>query len=177
VQDRVRSSEEVERARQNLVGMGLTSTNLENWTPLHIVVLDEYMQYEKMRDDVYKWVNLPYYKARIGLESLAKQSKSESNRWPILNMLPAVEKVKRAQARFDQRIAYLQVLEAIRLHAFNNDGNLPKTLDEIKLPVPVDPVTGKQFEYSVEKGVATLHGQNAGDAPETNRYYIIMLAK
>ncbi|CAN5213479.1 hypothetical protein BH10PLA2_BH10PLA2_33990 [soil metagenome] len=177
IQDRVKNSEDVQKARKNLSEMGITADKLEDWTPLRIVVLNEYMQYEKLRDEQLKWINLPYYSAKAGLDSVAHQIKAETAQTPMLKMLPAVEKVKRAQARLDQRIAYLQILEAIRLHAFSNGGKLPNSLDQIKLPLSADPVSGKPFEYSVTKNVAILHGMNPGEGPETNRYYLIMLAK
>src|SRR5207302_11419252 len=95
-----------------------------------------------------------------------------------LGLVPAVKNVKQAQTRLDQRIAYLQILEAIRLHAYKNGGSLPATLAETKLPLPVDPVTGKPFEYAVQDGVASLHGANPNPGSErTNRYYEIRIKK
>jgi hypothetical protein len=177
IQSRLKNSEEVQRARQNLLGMGLLANEIEDWHPLRFIVVDEFMQYEKIRDEQRKWMGLPYYQAKAGLEAMAKEIKTGSKQAPMLKMLPAIEKVKRAQARLDQRLAYLQILEAIRLHAFANGGQLPKSLSDINLPLPIDPVSGKPFEYSVEKGVATLHGMNPNETPETNRYYVIMMAK
>jgi hypothetical protein len=83
-----------------------------------------------------------------------------------------------AQVRLEQRFAYLRVIEAIRLYAFQNGGALPTSLDARKLPLPADPVTGKPFDYSVKDGVATLHGASSNpDDPRQNRYYEITIRK
>jgi hypothetical protein len=70
--------------------------------------------------------------------------------------------VKRAQARLDQRIALLRCVEALRIYAAENDGKLPANLDDIPLPLPVDPATGKLFTYKVEGKTAHLHGEPLG---------------
>ena len=78
----------------------------------------------------------------------------------------------------EQRIAYLRVIEAVRLHAFENGGKLPDKLDEIKLPIPNDPIRGKAFDYSVKDGKATLSGGNPNpEQASTNRVYEIQLKK
>jgi hypothetical protein len=177
VEDRVKNSEEVEKARKKLVGMGISSAAIATWSPLRVIVLDEYMHYESLRDEQSKWMTLPYYQARVGLQAVHLQIKNEAKHSPMLNLLPAVEKVKRAQTRLEQRVAYLRIIEAIRLHALTNGGNLPEKLSEIKLPIPNDPVSGRSFEYELKKGVAVLHGENPLEAPESNRYYMIILAK
>jgi hypothetical protein len=73
-------------------------------------------------------------------------------------LVTAVIKVKRAQARIDQRIALLRHVEALRMYAADNDGKLPTKLDEVKVPLPVDPVTGKPFLYEVSGGTALIKG-------------------
>ena len=67
-------------------------------------------------------------------------------------------KVRLAQGRLEQRIALLRHVEAIRMYAAENGRKLPATLDDIKLPLPVDPFTGKPFRYSFEKDTAHLRG-------------------
>jgi hypothetical protein len=45
------------------------------------------------------------------------------------------------------------------MHAAEHDGKLPRTLQEItEVPVPVDPMTGKEFSYRIENGTAILEG-------------------
>ncbi len=57
---------------------------------------------------------------------------------------------------FGRRVKFLQTVEALRDHMSRHDGRLPKSLDDIELPVPTDPFTGKPFEYRVSKQTATL---------------------
>ena len=125
-----------------------------------------------------QWMNLPLWQARKGIEAAEKVLKGYGRPRTLLALVPAVEKVRRAQARLDQRIAYLRVIEAVRLYAHDNGGRLPDSLDTIPLPLPADPVGGKAFAYSVKDGVATLTAENSDPArPETNRVYELRMRK
>ena len=44
------------------------------------------------------------------------------------------------------------------MYAAEHDGKLPAKLDEIRLPLPLDPATGKPFNYKVEGQTVHLHG-------------------
>ena len=67
------------------------------------------------------------------------------------------------------------ITEAIRLFALES-GKLPESLDKLTVPVPVDPMSGKPFTYSVADGVATLAGAPYS-TPAQARHYRITLAK
>jgi hypothetical protein len=73
-------------------------------------------------------------------------------------LLPAVHKVRRREGMLDQRIALLRHVEALRLYAADHDGKLPATLDEVAVPLPVDPFTGKPFLYKLEGATAHIRG-------------------
>jgi hypothetical protein len=74
-------------------------------------------------------------------------------------VLPAIQKIARAQIRTDRRIAALRCVEAIRLYAAAHDGKLPPSLSAIKdMKLPVDPLTGTPFEYTVTDKTAVLKG-------------------
>ena len=74
-------------------------------------------------------------------------------------ILPAVTKVYLVEARTDRRIAALRCIEAVRLYAASHGGALPASMAEItEVPVPLDPVTGKSFEYAASETKATLTG-------------------
>jgi hypothetical protein len=167
-------------ARERLVQAGLQANHVKTWSPLHVVLIEEVTHYEQYRDEIGKFMNLPYWQAQPGIETALAEIGEEAKKWPAYFLvsvsLPGVGKVRQAQARLDQRIAYLQIMEGIRLHTLKNGGSLPAKLAEIKLPLPLDPVTGKPFQYSVEKGLATLHGENPDPRSElTNRYYEIRI--
>jgi hypothetical protein len=56
-----------------------------------------------------------------------------------------------------RRIAALRTVEAIRHHLAKENGVLPQTLDEIEeLPVPLDPLTDKPFQWKVSGKVGLL---------------------
>lgn len=66
----------------------------------------------------------------------------------------------RSIAFLDQRIALLRGIESIRDWSSKHDGKLPKSLDELDLPVSTDCVTNLPFSYSraADGKSATLHG-------------------
>lgn len=168
----------LETARKRLIETGFQPSVVKSMTPLQAVVTDDFRQYEVYRDELFKWLNLPYPQS-AGSEEVEAELKRKKDDLVLAPMLvAAAQKVKNAQTRIDQRIAYLRVLEAIRLHALGNGGKLPATLDEIKLPLPADPYTGKPFTYSVKGGVATLAGKNPiPDNERMNRVYEITVRK
>lgn len=170
----------VAAARKRLIDSGLNAELVNSSPALQVAIQDEIYQYEVQREDMFKWMNLPYHLAKKGLakaEEALKQSKTSGKSLLAPLFLPGVSKVKLAQGRTDQRLAYVRTLEAIRLHA-HATGKLPQKLDEIDLLLPLDPISGKGFDYSVSNGVGILTGTNLhpGNA-STNRHYEIHLRK
>ncbi len=99
--------------------------------------------------------NLPFWQA----ETVGGQYKQTKE--PALfadSFVPAVDTVLRVRGRLDQRIGLLRLVEALRLHAAENDGTLPTKLSEISLPLPLDPFTGKPFRYEAAGNTAHLRG-------------------
>ena len=89
-------------------------------------------------------------------------------------------KVRLAQGRLEQRIALLRHVEALRIFAAENGGKLPTKLEEIKLPLPVDPYTGKPFRYAKVGETAHLRGSppiGQQDVPAFNLHYEITIRK
>jgi hypothetical protein len=58
----------------------------------------------------------------------------------------------------EQRLDLLRIVEALREHAYQN-GTWPARLSDLRVPVPVDPLTGQPFDYRVEGGVAILESR------------------
>lgn len=57
----------------------------------------------------------------------------------------------------DRRIQQLRIVEAIRDYLASHHGKFPNTLDEItSVPIPVDSLTGKPFEWSINQNQAML---------------------
>ena len=167
----------IDAARKRLVQQGAKPEIIKDMSIIQIAIIDDFHRYEILRDDFFKAYHLPHYQAAPWIaqtEDLMKKSKAKGD---IIGpaLLPAVWKVKSAQVRLDQRFAMLRVTEAIRLHAFENGGKLPASLDEIKLPLSNDPTNGKPFTYAVKDGVATLSGADTKSGERANRIYEIRL--
>jgi hypothetical protein len=145
-------------------------------------VLLTYMgyQFQEIRDDWFKAAYLPFPEARPMLAESEKRLKEKKPKTePVVfaeAFLPGLAKTKLSAARLERKIAALRVLEALRLHAAIK-GRLPEKLDEVKVvPVPLDPVTGKPFEYSGDGNTATLISRIPGDPVATSglRYQITL---
>lgn len=169
----------IAKARKRLADEGSPADVVKAMPDLQVAILDDFRLYEIHRDEFFKAYNMPYTIAAPVLAKSDEEIKKAKSRGEIMGpaLLPAVWKVKTAQARLDQRIALLRVAEAIRLYAHENGGKLPGSLAEIPLPLPLDMYTGKPFEYAVKDGVATVHGSNALKMDRDFRHYEITIKK
>ena len=72
-------------------------------------------------------------------------------------LLPAVERVILAPARIERKIAALRCVEAIRLTRRPTAASCPVVgRRDRKVPIPLDPWTGKAFEYRLDGGQSFL---------------------
>ncbi len=135
------------------IGEKVSALKILSFPPLQLVLLDEKHEFERRRDDALKLVGLAPWQ----IDAVIK-NKASGDRGLFGDFLPSVVEQRRAQARVEQRIAMLACIEAIRLHAADHAA-LPAKLDQIGVPVPNDPLTGKSFGYSVEGEVVKLSGE------------------
>jgi hypothetical protein len=173
---------DVAAARAYLIETGNKPAAVKTFTPLQAVFAADVRRYEATRDDALKLFSLPVWQSiplAKELDADLKARKAGGKEILSAELVPAVINVMKRQAQFNQTVAYLRVIEAIRLQAGTNKGKLPLSLSEIDLPLPVDPVTGKAFEYKVQDGdFAVLHGENPYPGTDrTNREYILRLRK
>jgi hypothetical protein len=141
-------------ARQRLVKYGLADHLIQQFPPLQIVLLDGKIGHEVNLDEVSLAITLPYWQA----EPLLAKTR-DSVKIPFFqSFVAATYKVRLAQARMDQRLAMLRCVEAMRIYAAEHDGKLPPRLDDIKLPLPLDPINGEPFRYKLEGSTAHLRG-------------------
>jgi len=142
---------------------------------------------DDLRDDFFKSVYLPASQALPVAEAADKRLKAtpntETTRLPR-TFLPAIPKVIVANNRLERKIAALRIIEALRLYAAGHDGQLPEKLSDItEVPVPLDPGTGKPFEYQREKDMATLIAPPLSvqstyiSAPTGQRYRLTLKSK
>ena len=152
---RLANEDYLHAARKRLAVYGLTEEKTKEFPPLQIILLDEKMQLEAQRDERAKAMALPYWQAEPMLRAAHQSKKPRPD--PLLpDLFVSYDKVKLAQTRLDQRLALLRCVEALRLYAAGHDGKLPSKLEDIDLPLPVAPATGKPFSYKVEGETAHL---------------------
>ncbi len=163
-------------ARERLIECGLPEERVKRFPPLQVILLDEKLAYEVERDDFMKIAKLPAWQT----EALAAKIQRPKNE-PLFGFLtPALIKVRRAQARLEQRLALLRHVEALRMYAAAHDGRLPEKLADCGVPLPDDPWTGKPFLYSVDGDTATIRGTPPpGDTknPSYNVRFVVTVRK
>ena len=151
-----------------------------------VVLLREMQVFDTLRDDYFKWANLPYWAAADGFQAaekrLAERSKPELRRqlesFSLADLLlPAVGRAVEAGVRVDQRVAVLMNVEALRMQAAA-DGALPRTLAAVAVvPPPANPFTGKPGEYRWDEASQTAVLTFSAPRDSDRRQYSLSLAK
>jgi hypothetical protein len=152
--ERTKDEDSVRAARRRLVEAGLPEEKVGRFPPDQVILLDERREYEVRRDEVMKLMQLPAWQG----EALAAQVKPAKEPAMFELFIPALFKVRRAQARLEQRVALLRHVEALRLYAAAHGGKLPGKLSDCPVPLPKDPFTDKPFLYEVDGPTAHLRG-------------------
>jgi len=157
-----------ERAKKALIDAGRPKDKVEAMPHFQVALLHSFLSYNRLSDEVLSYQNLPPWEAYAKAEAfdrklrrdLATKGEPDAPAIPLARLvMPAYVKVMRGQIRVERRIAALRIVEAIRLYAAAHDGKLPNSLAEIKdVTIPVDPLTGKAFEYEIIENTAVLKG-------------------
>jgi hypothetical protein len=162
---------------------GKSAAAVEKMPAAQVLLLYIAGTYADYRDDAYKLTYLPDAQVQSRIENAMKRlnesSGGEGGRWARLS-LPAIGSVVRSGVRLDRRIALLRAIEALRMHAAANGGQLPETLDQVTVaPVPLDPGTDQPFEYHRDGATATLAGRIPGEPLQATgmRYRITVRGK
>lgn len=147
-------------ARQALIRAGRAPAEVEKMPAIQAVLLFTRAESERVRDEIMKWLNLPYLESRDGLRRAREMQTAVKGKLKVISMFfdfhGSAEKVLLARLRVDRKFASLRAVEAIKLHVADN-GSFPKTLDEVKAaPMPMDPFNGKPFEYKLDGDRAIL---------------------
>jgi hypothetical protein len=154
LESRTKDAAHVKAARQRLVEYGLSEERVNKFPPLQVVLLDEKRAFEVVRDEQIKGRALPTWQ----YEELAAARPPQDGESLFGHLEAAFIKVRRAQARLEQRIGLLRHVEALRMYAAENDGKWPARLADVKVPLPVDPFTGKPFIYKLDGQTAVIQG-------------------
>jgi hypothetical protein len=160
-------------AKRALIAQGRKPAEVEAMPVLQVVAIHSLHQYRALQDELFKWTYLPYPQAREGFlraEERLREARSRMEAVPFTLLVPTLIRVNAAAARVDRQIAALRCIEAIRLYAAAHDRKLPDSLADIKeVPVPPDPMTGKNFEYRASGDTARLYGPPpSGEQPADN---------
>ncbi|MCH7988697.1 MAG: hypothetical protein IID46_06025 [Planctomycetes bacterium] len=166
------------RAKKELLNFGYSTEQIEKMPVGQVVAIYQSRITHRMTDEMFKWSHLPIRQALQGMEKSLEKLKREGyfgrlgqsrEILPIaMSLLPATTHALSAQGRLQTRLAGLQTLEAIRMHAADNNGKLPNSLDKITVvPVPNNPSTGKPFNYRLEGNTAVLDVPGQRGIPQT----------
>lgn len=149
-------------AKRFLITLGRPAARVEAMPVIQVVALAALKQYEDLCGEIYKWGNIPYPRAYKGLDETASRvaamAEKTKSGFSFVAVLPMVLRpLYLVPVRIERRLDAIQCIEAIRLHAKAHQGTLPPSLDAItEAPAPLDPATGKPFEYTVSGTTATL---------------------
>jgi hypothetical protein len=155
-----------EAAKKAIIAAGWPADLVAKMPHLQVACLHGFLEYDRELDELMKWESFPYWQARAALEEQDRRLTARRRKPPtaddpaidiVRNLMPAVSRVVFSRTRLERKIASLRVLEALRFYAAKHDGQLPAKLEDItEVPIPVDPYTGKPFEYTRDGDKATL---------------------
>ncbi|HEY2881592.1 MAG TPA: hypothetical protein VGJ15_04150 [Pirellulales bacterium] len=146
------------KALVQLKAAGYSQSEIKEMPMSQAVLLATVETYDHLRDELNKWLYLPLGETLLGIEQFQNEMAHTDECIPLARaLLPSLQNVKAAEARLARQVEAVRVLEALRLYAADHNGELPKSLSDIKaVPIPSDDVTGKPFEYELHHGYATL---------------------
>jgi hypothetical protein len=154
LEDRLKNEGHVRAARQRLLEFGLDAEQVKTFPALQVVLLDEKFDLDVQRDEEVKALSLPFPQAQA-MQAAFQQQRQAGD--PLFRgLFVSCFQVRKSQTRVEQRLALLRGVEALRLYAAGHGGKFPAQLDDLTVPVPLDPVTGKPFLYKLEGGTAHL---------------------
>jgi hypothetical protein len=165
-------------ARKGLTDAAYPAEAVAKYPPLQVVFHHLMRKARVQLDEGMKWLPVPYYQSEAALIELGRAPDDIEERLARL-IVSSLPKVKAAHARLEQRLDLLRVVEAIRLDAASNGGKLPASPSELSVPVPIDPISGKAFEYKLDGMTATLTGKPTprNDGSTVRYQYEIRLRK
>ena len=139
-------------AKTFLAEWGMDASRIEAMPAAQAVMLYQFLEFKDVRDDMFKWLTLPYAQYRERSKEYDKALDRVMNRGFKSNLfamyLPALSRVRFLGVRLCRDIDLLRTIEALRLHAAANQGRFPNTLNDVTVvPIPNDPVTGDPFVY------------------------------
>lgn len=166
--------------KRYLLTRGYTPEQVEAMPVHQVAAIYSLAAYERLADDLFKWFFVPYWQAHERFPKMKQRMKEARARMegvPFTWVLPSLHRVYFVTTKLDRRIAALRCIEAIRMYATGHEATLPAELSDItEVPLPMNPMTGKPFGYSVKGNQATLEAPApAGSSPQHSTRYVITL--
>src|SRR5439155_10012835 len=98
--------------KRALIARGRKAEEVAAMPVLQVILLDALQQYRRLRDDVFKWVNVPYPQALAGWKRADDEVRAVVREHPaavvFLEFLPAIQRVQAATLRLDRHVAALR---------------------------------------------------------------------
>jgi hypothetical protein len=173
-------------AKERLIAQGMDHDRVEIMAVGQVIAIYTERVYRRFSDDYEKLWYVPFADMNKAGDSVEKRlheatffgSGEDREILPIVSLLmPAMQAARGAQVQLERDVAALRVIEALRMHAAEHEGQLPKTLDEITaVPVPLNPATGKPFVYRLDGKTAVLELPAGDRIPASYRRYEIQIA-
>ncbi len=168
------------KAKKALAAGGMTEAEIAKMPQNQVVLLFALRELRRLNDERVKWMALPYSEGHEGLKRVDDAAKllAEKHDAPLFvtQFGAALNKVYLAQVRIDRRIAVLRCIEALKLHA-SETGKFPASLNDVKsVPIPLDPMVNRPFEYRLDGDAAILTAPLYGNSRGNGWQYEIKLA-
>lgn len=148
------------QARPYLKARGYTDARLDEMGVPAVIATYMMDDYRSRFDAIAKLVYLPFPQALpLLIEQEKRMTAGGAEPGPGLLadiLLPAMTKALAAPYRLERQIAALRIVEAVRDHAAHHGGALPQSLDDVRLPIPEDPMTGEPFGYEASGDTFTI---------------------
>lgn len=175
-------------AKRELIASGYDAEKVEKMPTAQVIAIHARDCYIRFNGEYRKWMIVPYPQGYVRMVKVSQKLMREgyigenpnvpSDRDPLLinsQLGYAANQILAANNRQAFMAASLIVIEAIRMHAAENGGELPASLDEITVvPVPNDPSTGRPFLYRVVGGKAELLVvPSDGNASYSGRHFVL----
>ena len=139
-------------------------------------------QYQIVADEMTKVLGLPLPEA---IERCAKMQEHLKELGVHIDgtgvaatMIPSLSRTPITFGRSQRSIAALATIEALRAYAAGHDGKLPVKLEDVtETPVPVNPMTGKMFDYRMEDAAATVSDTTTPGSDEAKGFPLVYTLK
>lgn len=149
---RAKDANKLPAARKRLLEGGVAEGLVPSFSSVQVILIDAKRDYEQRRDERGKLIALPSWQ----IDALSDAERGGTGDGLLADFLPDVLKLRHTQLRFEQRVALLRQVEALRIFSAAHEGKWPEKLSEMTVPPPVDPFTGKAFRYELEGSTAHI---------------------